>query len=71
MTNFNFDLKEQGKDFSSRTPWSPSIDKIDPKGGYTQKNCRVVAWWYNVAKQTFSDNEVLELCKAVVNKAKV
>jgi hypothetical protein len=47
---------------------SPSIDKIDPAKGYTIDNCQVVSWWYNVTKQRFTDKEVLELCKAVVNQ---
>lgn len=47
----------------------PSLDKIDPSGGYTKSNVQVVCWWYNASKQQFTDAEVLTLCEAVVKKA--
>ena len=41
-------------DFSSPAgtrvnPYAPSIDRIDPKLGYTPDNCRVVCTWVNIA----------------------
>ena len=46
--------------------FTPSVDRIDPKGGYVKGNIRIVCLWYNTAKLMFSDAEVYELCKKVV-----
>ncbi len=48
-----------GKNIRTRHPNSPSLDQINPQGGYTTDNVQVVAWWYNVSKQQFTDEEVL------------
>ena len=45
---------------------TPSVDRINPKGGYVKGNIQIVCFWYNVAKLNFSDEEVLDLCKKVV-----
>jgi hypothetical protein len=50
-------------DYSNRPPDSPSIDKINPKLGYTKDNCRIVCWWYNLSKSTWSDREIFEIVK--------
>ena len=68
-TGVDFSLGYNGKSYRDRSPYTPSIDKIDPKKGYTKDNVQVVCWWYNFAKSTFSDQEVLELCKKLVNHA--
>ena len=65
-TGFTYTFNNVGRNFKTRHPHSPSVDKIDPNAGYTKENCQVVCWWYNVTKQQFSGEEVLELCKAIV-----
>lgn len=45
---------------------TPSIDQIIPSKGYTKDNCRIVCYWYNTAKNQFSDEQVLEMCKLVI-----
>jgi hypothetical protein len=50
-------------------PLAPSLDKIDPKGGYTDENIQVVCWQYNVMKHQLSDSELLSFCEAVVAQA--
>lgn len=62
-----FKLGNTGNNYKSRDPLTPSIDKINPKLGYTENNCQVVSWWYNSSKQQFTDSEVLEFCKKVVS----
>jgi hypothetical protein len=53
-----------GRDFDLSTnkgrnnPNAPSVDRIDPNGGYVQSNCRVIVKIANLAKNIFSD-EVL------------
>lgn len=56
-----------GTNYSDRNPYSASLDKIDPTGGYTQENCQVVSWLYNCAKQRFSEEDVYNFCLKVVN----
>lgn len=46
-------------------PYSASLDRIDSSKGYTKGNVRFVALIFNYARNTFSDNEVLDFCKVV------
>ena len=56
--------KERGKFIDT-----PSIDRIDPTKGYTKSNIRFVCFWYNVAKLNFTDIEVKNLCKKVMENS--
>lgn len=53
--------------YSNRHPLTASIDKINPKAGYVKENCRIVCWWYNLAKGTWSDETILEIVKQWVS----
>ncbi len=53
-------------DYTSGSPWAPSLDKIVPSLGYTKDNTRCVVFMFNVAKHDFSDSDVMKMCKAVV-----
>lgn len=64
-TGFKFEINVKGKHYGNRSPYSPSIDKIDPNKGYTKDNVQLVCWWYNLAKARYTDEEVLKLCRAV------
>lgn len=55
---------------SGINPRSPSLDRIDPNGPYSDVNIQVVCWQYNVMKQRLTDAELLEFCKAVTEAAK-
>ena len=66
-TGIEFSFSHNGNNYSNRSPYTPSIDKVDPTKGYTKDNCVIVCWWYNVSKQRFTDEEVLELCRRVVD----
>lgn len=46
-----------------RSPFRPSIDRIDKSKGYTRDNVRIVWLIENLCRNTFTDNEVLEFCK--------
>jgi hypothetical protein len=65
-TGQTFEIKAKGRNFKDRSPFTPSVDKIDPNKGYTKENVQIVCWWYNLAKSTFTDEEVLKLCKSVI-----
>lgn len=69
-TGFNFVIGS-GSNYQNRHPQTPSIDKIDPSGGYTKDNVQIVCWWYNCAKQRYTDDEVLQFCRAVVDSSDI
>lgn len=54
----------------NHTPYQASLDRIDNTKGYIEENVRFVALIYNYARNTFSDQEVIDFCKAVANKNK-
>lgn len=58
---FDYDLGT----FAKANPWSPTIDRRDPTVGYTVENCRLVVWAYNAAKNSWSDEVVLQLAEAL------
>lgn len=53
---------------NGRRPMMPSLDKKDPKLGYTKDNVQVVVWMYNAAKAEFSHNDVVRLARAIIEK---
>ena len=63
ITGVPFDLQSLGKGMRK---YAPSLDRQNPKQGYTEENTRVVVWIYNLWKSTYSDNEVVEFAKIVV-----
>lgn len=67
MTNLPFQLYNNGNNYANRHALTPSIDRIDPRKGYVKDNCRIVIWWYNVAKQQYSDLDIWHLCNMVVS----
>ena len=64
VTGLPFDMS-CGK---GRSPFTPSLDREDSTKGYTPENTRVVIWMYNTAKNVFTDEEVLIMANALVNK---
>ncbi|MBI64668.1 MAG: hypothetical protein CL778_05280 [Chloroflexi bacterium] len=50
---------------TTENDWSPSLDKIDPEGGYRKDNCRVVVTLYNRAKGIWTDEELKKLATAL------
>lgn len=69
ITGIAFQLQVSAKGAKSRSPYAPSLDKIDPTKPYTNENTRVVIWQYNQMKGELSDAEVFDLCRAVLRKA--
>lgn len=47
------------------SPFFPSIDRIDSKLGYTETNCQVVCVMYNMAKNQWTDAEVLKFARGL------
>jgi hypothetical protein len=48
-------------------PWIPSIDKVDPNGGYCKSNCKMVVWAYNRAKGLWTDEDMVILAKGILD----
>lgn len=54
--------------WKEKNPRNASIDRIDNSIGYMQGNVRFVAVMANLARQDFTDEQVIEFCKAVATK---
>lgn len=48
-------------------PFSPSLDKIDPKRGYAQDNCRFILWGCNAIKGVGTDEDMYFIACAIAN----
>lgn len=48
-----------------RNPGWPSNDQLDPRGGYSTANVRVVSWAYNVMRGELTDAEVMAFASAL------
>jgi hypothetical protein len=48
------------------TPFSPSIDRIDPKLGYTKENCRFILFGVNSLKLNGTDSDVMLIARAIL-----
>lgn len=66
VTGVTFDFNKSEK--YDKNPHSPSIDRIDSSIGYTKENTRIVIWQYNLMKGEVSDNELLQLCKIIIER---
>ena len=62
---FEFPKPGQGERIG-RVPCRPSLDRIDSARGYTRNNCRIVLYWYNIAKAEWGEDLVISLMKAAV-----
>lgn len=48
-------------------PANASVDRIDNSKGYMQGNVRFISVMANLARQSFSDIQLIDFCKAVAN----
>ena len=53
-----------------RTPNSPSIDRINPRGGYTIDNCRMITWSLNRAFSNLGEQYFLDIFEKILRKRK-
>lgn len=47
-------------------PYSPSIDRIDPNGGYLKENCRAILLGLNNMKLLATDEDVYKIAEALL-----
>ena len=52
-----------------KSKYAPSIDRIDRTKGYTPENSQLVVWIYNTCKNKYSDSDVLEFAKRLIEHA--
>lgn len=55
------------KAWEINSPMNASLDRIDNSKGYIQGNVRFTSVMANIARQTFTDGQLIEFCKAVSN----
>ena len=62
LTSIAFDM--EGK----HTANSPSVDRINPNGGYTQDNCRLILWSINRALCNYGQEYMFMLFEKILRK---
>lgn len=70
ITGIKFDLTDAHERATgrSRNPYSPSLDRIDSRLGYTDENSRIVSTQYNIMKGELSDSEMFYLCRLIATR---
>ena len=48
-------------------PLGYSIDRIDPKSGYTKDNCRIILFCVNAFKGTMTDEQMISIAQDIVD----
>lgn len=65
ITSWKLILPESSKGFKTYLPSNASIDRLDNSLGYTIDNVRFVAVIANLARNLFTDEQLINFCKAV------
>ena len=64
---FTFDQPKKGY---HHNPYAPSLDRHDPKKGYTKENTKVVIWAYNQAKGQWNQQHFRRIIRAIARNFK-
>ena len=57
------------KQRTDKSPYQASLDRIDNSKGYVKGNVRFVCYMFNIARNDFTDTDVIEFCKKVASNA--
>lgn len=68
FTGWKLNLPQDASKWEEKSPRNASLDRIDNSIGYMKDNIRFVSVMANLARQDFSDNELIDFCRSVVNK---
>ena len=67
ITGWKLILPENTRNgWSIKNPMNASLDRIDNSKGYLQGNVRFISTMANMARNVFSDEELIDFCKSVV-----
>lgn len=69
FTGWLLELPKDTYGFSEHSPRNASLDRVDNSKGYVQGNVRFIALMANIARCDFSDTEVVDFCRAVVENS--
>jgi len=61
-------IHKRGKRQFTRHPTNASLDRIDPKGGYTKDNIQLTTNVCNIAKMDLTEEMFIDMCEQVYNK---
>lgn len=67
FTGWKLILPQDASNWDNKNPRNASLDRIDNSMGYVKDNVRFIAVMANLARGTFSDDQVIDFCKAVVS----
>lgn len=71
ITGWNLILpKDNHYMWDEKVPNNASLDRIDNSKGYIEGNVRFIAFIANMARNEFSDDQVIEFCKATTENNK-
>lgn len=56
--------------WKEKNPANASLDRIDNSIGYMQGNVRFISYMANIGRQSFTDEQLIDFCKAVFIKNK-
>jgi hypothetical protein len=71
ITGWNLILpKDSAYPWNKKLPNNASLDRIDNSKGYIEGNVRFIAFIANMARNEFSDDQVIEFCKATTENNK-
>jgi hypothetical protein len=57
--------KNTRKAWAEKSTYNASLDRIDNNKGYMQGNVRFISFMANIARQSFTDEQLIEFCNAV------
>lgn len=66
-TGLPFHLEQVEGGRATKHPMAPSVDRIDSTKGYTKDNCQVVSTFYNLAKNGWDEEVILDLMSRVTD----
>jgi len=55
---------------NNKRPENASVDRINSSEGYTKDNVRFVSYIANIARNTYSDDTLIDFCRAVTEYTK-
>lgn len=64
--NVDFVLDKSPPAGHAAHPFAPTIDRIDPKKGYTEDNCQIISYQANTMKGVLTQSQLIESCKRIV-----